>query len=132
MTQQVILPTGTLTLPPGFTHQPQRGTDSYPGRILSSDSSLVIHYDIGPMAGAHVHPSRRRDFQWFLEHEVSGYKAYSAGFLKDQERWVATTVLGQGADPLALPANFEATVRSEAEVAAFMAIATSYRPNPKK
>ena len=57
VTQQVVLPTGTLTLPPGFTHQAQRGTDSYPGRIVAQDSSLVIQYDIGPMAGARCTPA---------------------------------------------------------------------------
>ncbi len=95
MAQQVVLPIGTLTLPPGFTHQAQQGTESYPGSIVAQVSSLVIYYDIGPMAGAHVHPSRR-------------------------------------ADPLTLPANFEATIGDAREVAAFMAIVTSYRPRSKR
>jgi hypothetical protein len=128
VTQQVLLPTGTLTLPPGFTHQAQRGTDSYPGRIVAQDGSLVIHYDIGPMAGAHVHPSRRGDFVWFLEHDVNGYQAYTGMFLKDRQRWLATTVLGQGSDPLALPANFEAMIAGEREQAAFLLIVATYRP----
>jgi hypothetical protein len=132
MTQQIVLPTGTLTLPPGFIHQTQRGTDSYPGLIVAQDSSLLIHYDIGPMAGARVHPSRRSDFLWLIEHEVNGYQAYSGLFLRDGNRQVATTVLGQGSDPLALPANFEATIRGERELAAFMLIVTSYRPRSKR
>jgi hypothetical protein len=128
VTQQVVLPTGTLTLPPGFTHQAQRGTDSYPGLIVAQDSSLVIQYDIGPMAGARVHPGRRSDFLWFLEHDVNGYQAYSGMFLKGRHRYLATTILGQGGDPLALPANFEAMIRGEREQAAFLLIVATYRP----
>lgn len=130
MTQQVELPTGTLTLPSGFTHQGQRGTDSYPGLIVAGDSSLLIHYDIGPMAGARAHPGRRTEFLWFLEHEVNGYQAYSGVLLKDGDRRLITTVLGQGSHPLALPANFEASIQGDREVAAFMLIVTSYRPRP--
>jgi hypothetical protein len=132
MTQQIVLPTGTLTLPRGFIHQAQQGTDSYPGLILAQDSSLVIHYDIGPMAGARVHPSHRSDFLWFIEHEVNGYQAYSGLRSKDGDRRLATTVLGEGSDPLALPANFEAAVRGERELAAFMLIVTSYRPRSQR
>jgi hypothetical protein len=128
MTQQVALQVGTLTLPPGFTHQAQQGTDSYPGVITAEDGSLVIQYDIGPMAGARVHSTRRSDFLWFLEHQVSGYQAYTGMFLKDGDRHLATTVIGQGSDPLALPANFEATIGGERELAAFMLIVASYRP----
>ena len=128
MTQQVALQIGTLYLPPGFTHQAQQGTDSYPGLIAAQDSSLVIQYDIGPMAGTRVHPSRRSDFLWLLEHEVNGYQAYTGMFLKDGDRHLATTVIGQGSDPLALPANFEATIAGERELAAFMLIVASYRP----
>ena len=131
MSQQVNFPTGTLTLPHGFTHPAQQGTDSYPGLIVAEDSSLVIHYDIGPMAGARVHPSRRGDFQWFLEHEVNGYQAYTGVFEKGPERRLATTVLGEGRT-LALPANFETTIRGERELAAFMLIVSSYRPRPNK
>lgn len=130
--QQVQLHTGTMTLPPGFTHQAQRGTDSYPGRIAAQDSSLVIDYDIGFLAGARVNPSRRGDFLWFLEHEVNGYRAYSGVFLEDQDRRLATTVIGDGSDPRSFPANFVASVRGEREVAAFMLIVTSYRPHPKR
>ena len=121
-----------MTLPPGFTHQAQRGTDSYPGRIVAQDSSLVIHYDIGFLAGARVNPSRRSDFLWFLEHEVNGYRAYSGVFLEGQDRRLATTVIGDGSDPRSFPANFVASVRGEREVAAFMLIVTELSSASRK
>lgn len=132
MTQQVAIRPGTLTLPVGFTHRAQRGTDSYPGRITASDGSLVIEYDIGPMAGARVHPSRRADFVWFIEHEVGGYPAYTGLHRREGRQQLATTVLGTGSDPLSLPANFEATVGDARDVAAFMVIVTSYRPRARQ
>lgn len=130
MTQQVAIPPGTLTLPPGFTQQSLRGTDSYPGLISADDGSLVIHYDIGPMAGAHVHPSRRADFVWFMAHEVDGLAAYTGLYVKEGRQQLATTVLGSGRT-LELPANFEATVSGAHDVAAFMVIVTSYRPRTR-
>lgn len=130
--QQVVLKTGSIVLPPGFTHQGRQGTDSYMGRITAPDSSLVIQYDIGFSAGARVHPARRSDFMWFLEHEVNGNRSYSGMVVRDGDRRIATTVLGEGSDPMALPANFEASVRGERDVAAFMAIVMTYRPRTRK
>jgi hypothetical protein len=151
VSQRVALPTGTLTLPAGYTHEALRGTDSYPGVIRRADGGVVIHYDIGPMAGARVHPSRRGEYRWFVEHEVGGHRAYTALFVRDGRRRIATTVLGDAGsealgDPLALPANFEAELRGgadgaregdereggEREVAEFMLIVTSYQPNRRR
>jgi hypothetical protein len=108
--------------------QELRGTDSAPGVIRRADSSLVIHYDIGAMAGVRVHPGRRRDFAWFIEHEVGGRRAYSGLILADGRRQLATTVLGDSREAWSLPANFVADVRSERDVAEFMLVVSSYRP----
>ena len=45
-----------------------------------------------------------------------------------RHRYLATTVLGQGSNPLALPANFEAMIDGEREQAAFLLIVATYRP----
>lgn len=141
VSQRVALPTGTLTLPAGFTHQALRGRDSYPGVIRRADGVVVIHYDIGPMAGARVHPSRRAEYRWLVEHEVGGHRAYTALLVRDGRPRIATTVLGDDASgptahPLALPANFEAELQGdtggEREVAEFMLIVASYRPTRRR
>lgn len=131
--QQIVLASGsTIMLPPGFVHQALTSKDSSPGRLVSQDSSLVIDYDMGFLAGARVHPAHRTDFLWFFEHEVNGNRSYTGLFMVGQQRRLATTVLGDFVSPDTMPANFVASVRDERDVAAFMAIVTSYRPRPGK
>jgi hypothetical protein len=122
---------GTLTLPRGFALRAQQGTDSYPGLILRADSSLVIAYDIGAMAGARVHPNRSGAYVWLVEHEVHGHRAYTGLAVDGAQRRLATTVLGSGSEPWSLPANFEAEVHDERDVAEFMLIVSSYEPTPR-
>jgi hypothetical protein len=126
--QRVVIATGTLSLPVGFAVHERRGTDSYPGVILRADSSLAIHYDIGAMAGARVHPSHRDDYVWFVEHRVGGLRAYTGLSTRDGRRQIATTILGDGQEAWTLPANFEAEVRDERDVAEFALIVASYQP----
>jgi hypothetical protein len=134
--QQVPLAGGTVFLPAGFAHQSQMGKDSWVGRIAAQDSSLTIQYDIGFLAGARTTPTRRGEFVWFVEHEVNGHLAYTGMFMRDGQRRISTTVLGDINDPArsalfradALPANFEASVKGERELATYMAIVSRYRP----
>ena len=113
MTQRVRIETGTVSPPTGFTVHERRGTDSHPGTIVRADSSLVIHYDIGAMAGARAHPSHRKQYLWLAEHRVSGRLAYTGLTVREGRRWLVTTVLGDSRDAWTLPANFEADVRDE-------------------
>ena len=127
--QRAALQSGTVELPPGFELRSLRGTDSYPGTIVRADSGLVIHYDIGAMAGTRVTPLGRDAFLWMVEHRVNGYVAYTGLFEEEGCRWIATTIHGDGREPpFTLPANFTAEVRSERDVAEFILITSSYRP----
>jgi len=127
--QRVTIGPGTLRLPAGFVVRELRGTDSHPGRILRGDSTLVIHYDIGAMAGARAHPSHRATYAWLTEHAVSGRRAYTGMREQDGRRRIVTTILGESRDAMSLPANFEAEVRDERDVAEFMLVVTSYSPD---
>jgi hypothetical protein len=41
---------GEIKVPDGFTYERRQGLDTHIGRIVSSDQSLDIHYDIGELA----------------------------------------------------------------------------------
>ena len=130
--QRVRMAAGTLALPAGFVLRELRGTESHPGRVLREDSSLVIHYDIGAMAGVHAHPSHRGTFVWLTEHTVDGRRAYTGMREQDGRRRMVTTILGESRDAMSLPANFEADVRDERDVAEFLLVVTSYSPGPPR
>lgn len=128
--QRAPLQTGTLDLPPGFELRPVGGTDSFPGSILRADSSFVIHYDIGGMAGTRVTPLREGVFLWMFEHPVNGHRAYTGLYEEDGQRRIATTVHGDGSLVMVLPANFAADVRREQDIAEFLSLVATYRPDP--
>ena len=130
--QRVTIAAGSLELPSGFVVRELRGTDSHPGRILRADSTLVIHYDIGAMAGARAHPSHRASYAWLTEHVVLGRRAYTGMREQDGRRRIVTTILGESRDAMSLPANFEAEVRDERDVAEFMFVVTSYSPDARR
>lgn len=132
MSQRVPIRTGTISVPHGFAVHERRGTDSYPGTIVRSDSGLVIEYDIGAMAGARVHPSRRSDYVWVVEHEVAGHRAYTGLSSLGGRRRISTTILGDGREAWTLPANFSAEVRDERDVAQFALVVASYRASPRR
>ena len=130
--QRVTIGPGTLHLPAGFVLRELRGTDSHPGRILRGDSTLVIHYDIGAMAGARAHPSHRTSYAWLTEHAVLGRRAYTGMREQDGRRRIVTTILGESRDAMSLPANFDAEVRDQRDVAEFMFVVTSYSPDARR
>ena len=133
LSAQVVMPTGTISLPATFTLKPLRGTDSSPGTIVRADGRLVIHYDIGGMAGTHVVPANRDKYLWMTAHEVNGLVAYT-GLAHDSAgvQTITTTILGEGgSDAWTLPANFSAVIRGDRDIVEFMAIVTSYRPKKK-
>jgi hypothetical protein len=130
--QVVALDVGEITLPEGFVHKRIGMTDSLMGEIRRSSGTLVISYDIGPMAGIHMHPQRRRECTWFQEQLIEGRKVYLGLIEKQGKReLIVTMMMDEGSDPLTLPANFRATVRNKRDIADVKKIAASYRPKRK-
>lgn len=126
--QRTELQTGTITLLPGFRLSILEGRDSAPGSILRGDGGLVIHYDIGAMAGTLVSPDRRDRYLWIVQHDVDGRRAYTALFRHQGKRRIATTIYGREGEFSTVPANFVADVTRERDVAEFLLITGSYRP----
>lgn len=123
---------GEVTLPKGFVHKIIGGTDSLMGEIKRADGTLLISYDIGPMAGTHMHPGKRSECSWFQEQIINGRKVYLGVVEKQGKKELIVTIMMDGESrQLNLPANFRATVRSKRDIADVKKIATSYKPNPK-
>ena len=130
--QTARLQTGTIELLPGYELRALQGIDSAPGRILRADSSFVIHYDIGGMAGTRVGPLNEADYLWVIRHEVNGHRAYTGLSVHEGRRQIATTIHGDGSIVWRLPANFMADVRGEQDVAEFILITSTYQPDPSE
>jgi hypothetical protein len=66
---------GDVKLPPGFTYQADRGTDTSEGHFTSRDKRLIVRHDIGGYAGCWA--SRQRAFS-FREASVGGFRVLTA------------------------------------------------------
>jgi hypothetical protein len=131
--QVITLGVGEISLPNGFVHKRIGMTDSLMGEIRRSNGPLLISYDIGPMAGTHMHPQKRGECSWFQEQTIGGRKIYMGMVEKQGKReLIVTVVMDEGSEPLALPANFRATVRSKRDIANVKKIAASYTPAQRK
>ena len=124
--QHATLGDNQVYLPKGIIHRPLRGTDSRPGYFMRADSSFVIHYDIGKMAGTHMHVGRKPETTWFIEHELDGRPAFTGAWTKDGKRMITTTVMLPGNDPFAGAANFFAEIRTDQDVAEFVLIVGTF------
>jgi hypothetical protein len=124
---------GEVTLPKDFENKIIGGTDSLMGEIKRADESLIISYDIGPMAGTHMHPERRVECSWFQEQIINGRKVYMGLIDKEgKKELIVTIMMDERNEPLTLPANFKATVRNKRDIADMKKIATSYQPKEKR
>src|SRR5262245_14582093 len=66
-------PPGGMLLLPGYEHERQRGIDTLVGRIWKKDG-LVIHYDIGRLAGNYAQSRGKDNPAWSKEQTVGGRK----------------------------------------------------------
>ncbi len=66
---------GEVKLPPGFTYEADRGTDTFEGHFTSKDKRVIVRHDIGGYAGCWA--SRRRALS-FSEASVDGFRVLMA------------------------------------------------------
>lgn len=116
---------GSIEIPTSFAHQ-RGGTDSAMGTLTSPDGTFVIHYDIGYMAGLHMHEGRKAECSWWSV-EVKDRRRVTACVLKDGPLVVSATS-NDGDHHGHPPANFTAVVRTDEEREQVLRIARSYSP----
>ena len=119
---------GEITLPPQYEMRRTGTIDSDMGKI-TGPNGFVIDFDIGFMAGTHMHERRKAECEWFMEHTIAGQRALTGVMRKNGKRQVITTIYNKG--PSLSPANFWTTLRSEKDLALFLAIVTTYRAPAK-
>ena len=126
---------GTIQLPPGFSEKRTGTADSRRGEISRSNPLFVITYDIGAMAGLHMHPEKKGSCLWFKEQMMEGQKCYMGMEKKEEGKVLTISIVppdGHIRTPWPYPANFWATVTTDEDIEHLKQIALSYVPKPKK
>ena len=119
---------GEISLPPRYTIVRTGTIDSDRGEITAPDG-FKIGFDIGYMAGAHMHERRKSECEWLFEHTIAKQKAWTGVRRVQGKRVVTTTIYSHLHIHGALnPANFWATLRNEKDLAVFLAIVSTYNP----
>jgi hypothetical protein len=116
---------GSFTIPDEFSFQRSGTVDSLKGEIKRKIDGFVVHFDLGFMAGTHMHSKLQSLCSYFREHTINGISAKSGIQSKDTDKMITTTI----DDPKsgAAPANFWATVKSDADLADFFVIVSTYK-----
>ena len=58
-------------LPPHWQHIPGQGIDSRVGRFVSSETNLIIHYDIGELAGEYATSKAYPNRKWLRSGQLA-------------------------------------------------------------
>ena len=118
---------GEITLPPQYTIRKTGTIDSVMGEI-TGPKGFVIGFDIGIMAGIHMHESRKAECEWFIDHTIGGQRAFTGLRVVKGKRRITTTTYSEPLTSSGNPANFWADVRDEKDVALFLTIVMTYQP----
>ena len=130
--EETNLGVGSINLPSGYVEHRTGTKDSRMGEIANQDGSLVIHYDIGAMAGTHMHAGRKGECTWYQEQTINGRNIAAGTVEKEGTEELIITMTGHDTtDAWTLPANFWATITDSQDVANVLLIVLSYQPKPQ-
>jgi hypothetical protein len=133
--EQTDLGVGSVQLLPGFAEQRTGTKDSRQGEISRKQPPFVITYDIGHMAGQHMHPEKSSQCVWFKTQLMRDQKCHVGLEKRGTDKVLTVSIVPRddGAKtPWTYPANFWATVTNEEEIADVILIATTYLPRAEK
>lgn len=133
--EAIDLEVGTIQLLPSFSEKRTGTIDSRMGEITRTNPLFVITYDIGAMAGLHMHPKKEGACLWFKEQIMADQKCYIGMEQKGSDKTLTISIVpsdGQIKDPWTHPANFWATVKTDEDIEQMKKIALSYLPKPGK
>jgi len=117
---------GEALLPVSFANKRTGTKDSYRGEI--SNGLFTIYYDIGFLAGIHMHEELKDSVSIYIDTFFDGHRI-SIGLRRNgKSKEMIITILGTDKnDPLTFPANFWASVKNEEEMKQTLRTALSYR-----
>lgn len=122
---------GTVQVPEGWTQKRTGTKDSERGQITRAKGGLIVNYDIGSMAGAHMSNQRKSECIWYKEQVIHGHLA-RIGLVETNAGRELVVRLFDTAQRFSVkyPANFWATVQGDEDVADTLLIALSYEAAP--
>ena len=121
---------GTITASEDFVFKHTGTTDSFMGTLTHKTDGFAISFDIGKMAGTHMHEGRKATCTFFRKHSIGDLPATTGIENVSDGRRIATTV---DFDPKTRrdPANFLAVIRKDSDIAEFLLIVTTYKAKSK-
>ena len=101
---------GTITAPEDFAFKHTGTLDSFMGTLTRKSDGFTINFDIGKMAGTHMHDGKKAKCTFFRKHSIGAFPATTGIEEGPDGRQIVTTV---DYDPKAQrdPANFWAVIR---------------------
>jgi len=117
---------GTIEVPEDFVFAHTGTKDSFMGTLTRKSDGFTIHFDVGGMAGMHMHESMRAQCTFFRKHRVGDLPAVTGIEPVAKGQRIAISI-GEPAKTHQSPANFWADITQPSDIAEFMVIVSSYR-----
>ncbi len=127
MGKNIYLEHGRLWAPKGYLNTKTGTKDSEMGFLKSS--SLVLNYDIGFSAGAHMGDHKKSSCGSYLDTTINGHRLVIGITSGHPMLELIVTIYGAAnkASPFDFPVNFWATVNSRSQIIELLAIIVSYQ-----
>ena len=122
---------GTFEASEDFVFKHTGTIDSFRGTLVRKTDGFTITFDVGKMAGTHMHKGKQAACTFFRSHKIGGLAALTGiEWIPDGQR-ITTTIafdLKNGIDP----ANFWADFHKDSDIAEFILIVTTYKPKDRE
>ena len=121
---------GTIEASEDFTFTHTGTTDSFMGTLTRKTDGFTITFDVGKMAGTHMHEGKKAKCTYFRKHSIGGFTA-TTGIEKVSDIQQIVTTVDYDPKTQRDPANFWAAIHKDSDIADFLLIVTTYKPKSK-
>ena len=122
---------GTFEASDEFVFKHTGTKDSFMGTLVRKADGFTITFDVGEMAGTHMHNGKKAACTFFRSHTIGGLAALTGiEWIPDGQR--ITTTIAFDAKNGVHPANFWADFHKDSDIAEFMMIVTTYKPKVRE
>ncbi len=119
---------GTIEAPEDFGFE-KGATDSVLGKLTRKSDGFIINFDVGGMAGIHMHDGEKAKCTFYRNIRVGGLPA-SIGIEPIANGQRITISIGDVVKMQESPANFWADIRKDSDIAEFMLIVNTFKLKP--
>ena len=117
---------GTITASDEFVFKHTGTADSFAGKLTRKSDGFTVYFDIGKMAGTHMHDGKKDQCTYFRKHSIGGLPAITGiETIPDGKRIVTTVAYDPKTDRD--PANFWVAIHKDTDIADFLLITTTYQ-----